>query len=326
MFTKPCTSETPSEAVPLDGFDELLAVLPVWVQDAVQGVPALEEICIDLGRALTIKHAGGHRVIDRLVEKDDLHYLVHRTGGFREDNRTGIERTVHRISAIRDRYGEIVGITVRIGRFIQGVAEPLRGALIDSGRSVMLLGPPGSGKTTLLRDVVRLIAEQLGPRVVVVDSSNEIGGDGKVPHPGLGLARRLQVPTPTVQASVMMQALANHGPEVIVADEIGYHDDVAVVLTMARRGVQVIATAHGESLHDVIENPDLAPLLGGIDLQAAKRHSRPVFRSLLEVRGKGQLYYHANLADAVDDVLTGKEASGVWLVGGQHDAREGQLR
>ena len=299
-----------------EGLDELLAILPMWIQDAVLTVEAFEAIAIDVGRKLVIKHGTGYASFDRAVVKDDLHYIIHRIHGFREDNRTGIEKTFHRISAIRDRYGEIVGVTVRFGRFIYGAAEPLYSLLTSSHEGLMLIGRPGVGKTTILRDVARILAKEIGPNVVIVDSSNEIGGDGKIPHPGIGLARRLQVPNPSVQAKVMMQAIANHGPEVVIADEIGYHSDVDVVVTMARRGVRFIATAHGETLQDIVDNPDLTPLLGGIDAAAKRRLARPVFGSALEIRAKKQLYLHADLAASVDALLAGKVPQGEWISGG----------
>ena len=309
---------SPPGAPPTDeeGLAELLIILPMWIQDAVLTVDAFEAIAVDVGRQLVIKHGSGYASFERVVTKDDLHYIIHRIHGFREDNRTGIERTFHRISAIRDRYSEIVGVTVRFGRFIYGAAASLEPLLKTERDGLMLIGRPGVGKTTILRDVARILAAELGPNVAIVDSSNEIGGDGKIPHPGIGLARRLQVPNPSVQAKIMMQAIANHGPEVVIADEIGYHNDVDVVVTMARRGVRFIATAHGGSLQDVLDNPDLTPLLGGVDVAAKRRLARPVFGSALEIRGKKQLYLHRDLAASVDALLAGRDPSGVWLSGG----------
>jgi stage III sporulation protein AA len=266
----------------------------------------LEEVAMDLGRPLALRRGGKHVLMEREVSKDDLHYLVHRIGGFREDGRTGLERTVHRIAAIRDRYGEMVGASIRLGRFVHGVAEPLRPYL--SGKvGLVVIGPPGSGKTTLLRDVVRIVGEAIGPRCIVVDTSNEIGGDGRIPHPGIAPARRIQVPSPEVQARTLMQALANHGPEVMVVDEIGYHGDVAVIQTIARRGVGLIATAHGESLQDLLENPVLYPLLGDLDMEAKKRRSRPVFKVGVEVRARGVYRVYADLSAAIDGALEGRE-------------------
>lgn len=299
-----------------EGFQELLVILPVWIQEAALSVTGLEEIAVDVGRNLVVKFDGGYESFERVVSKEDLHYIIHRIHGFREDNRTGIDRTFHRIAALRDRYGEIVGLTIRFGRFIAGAADVLLDVLRNTDRSLMLIGRPGVGKTTILRDVARILAEAQGPKVVIVDSSNEIGGDGKIPHWGIGHARRLQVPEPSMQARIMMQAIANHGPEVVIADEIGYHSDVQVVVTMARRGVRFIATAHGDCLKDIVDNPDLQPLLGGIDVLDKRRLARPVFSSALEIKGKGQLYFHHDTAVAVDALLAGHEPDGVWLSGG----------
>jgi stage III sporulation protein SpoIIIAA len=320
----PSIQAVPTPSKIEQGFEELLIILPVWIQEAALSVTGLEEIAVDVGRNLVVKFDGGFESFERIVSKEDLHYIIHRIHGFREDNRTGIDKTFHRIAAIRDRYGEIVGVTIRFGRFISGAAMPLFDMLRNSLESLMLIGRPGVGKTTILRDVARILAEKQGPRVVIVDSSNEIGGDGKIPHWGIGNARRLQVPEPSVQAKIMMQAIANHGPEVVIADEIGYHSDVQVVVTMARRGVRFIATAHGDCLKDIVDNPDLQPLLGGIDVMAKRRLSRPVFGSALEIKGKGQLYFHEDTATAVDTLLSGKEPDGVWISGGPKEQKTQQ--
>lgn len=286
----------------------LLRVLPAWVQDAVtqEGAEGIEEIVMDLGRPLALRYPDGHRIIDREVSKDDIHHVVHRVHGFREDNRTGIDRTVHRISCIRDRYGQIIGLTIRIGRSVEGAAEFIRD-LILSGENLLFVGPPGSGKTTLLRDSARILSSKLGPKVVIVDTSNEIGGDGKIPHPGIGRARRIQVPEPSVQAKVLMQAIANHGPAAIVIDEIGFHGDVEAVITIARRGVQMLATAHGHTLEDIVENPDLAPLLGGVIVRGGERAraAPPVFGVLLEVVDRDRVVVHRAVAKSVDAFLRG---------------------
>jgi stage III sporulation protein SpoIIIAA len=322
--TQPALSSQSSKLE--EGFPELMVVLPVWIQEAALSVTGLEEIALDVGRELVLKYDGGYDVVHREVTKEDLHYVVHRIHGFREDNRTGLERTFHRLAAIRDRYGEIVGMTIRFGRFIAGAAEVLSDMLRNTKDSLMLIGRPGVGKTTILRDVARILSQELGPKVVIVDSSNEIGGDGKIPHWGIGHARRLQVPEPSVQARIMMQAIANHGPEVVIADEIGYHSDVDVVVTMARRGVRFIATAHGDALRDILDNPDLRPLLGGIDMNAKRRLSRPVFASALEIKAKGKLYFHPDTATSVDALLAGQEPGGQWISDGpnstQHESQE----
>jgi len=293
----------------MDDLNLLLKVLPGWIQEEIlrAGEGGLEEIVMDLEKPLVLVYRDSGKMLERRVSKEDLHHVVHRVHGFREDNRTGIERTLHRISCVRDRYGEIVGLTVRVGRAVVGAAEFIRDVILEG--SVLFVGPPGSGKTTLLRDAARILSGQLGTKVVIVDTSNEIGGDGKVPHPAIGMARRIQVPDPSVQAKILMQAVANHGPAAIVIDEIGFHGDVDAVVTIARRGVQMLATVHGSELRDVVENPHLAPLLGGIAQVGAERRrtAPPVFRSLVEVVGRDRVVVHRDLAASVDAVLKGED-------------------
>lgn len=284
-----------------DGFGQLLKILPLWISEAIENqAEEIEEVAIDLGRPLQTKAGDAHQAHDQIVTRDDLHYVIHRIEGFRSDNRTGIDGTLHRLSAVRDRYDEIIGVTVRVGRFVSGIAEPLRGPLA-SQESLMIIGPPGVGKTTLLRDVSRILAEQHGPKCIVVDSSNEIGGDGKIPHRGIGNARRMQVSDPTRQAHVLLQALANHGPTAIVADELGQQADVDIITTIARRGVKVVATVHGRTLLDVLENPVLTPLLGGIE--GDKRLGRPVFGTALEIEDRNTWHLIPDVGDTVDHIL-----------------------
>ncbi len=164
----------------------LLVTLPEPVATAVRkhGLDGLLEIVLDFGRVPTARYAGSHEVVldEREVSEQDLDHVVAQISEFAEDNRAGIPRTLHRISAIRNRRGRIVGLTCRVGRSVCG-SRASSATSSRSGRSVLLLGPPGVGKTTMLREAARVLADDLNKRVVIVDTSNEIGGDGDMPHP-----------------------------------------------------------------------------------------------------------------------------------------------
>src|SRR5436189_662772 len=256
----------PAEIV-TDDLDQLLEVLPPHICDPLQAMQErkeLLEVVMDLGREPEARLPGREVLLStHSVREEDIEYVVQRIGVFGDDNRAGIERTLHRISAIRNRAGKVVGLTCRIGRAVFGTIEIIRD-IVESGRSILLLGRPGVGKTTMLREVARVLADDLGKRVVVVDTSNEIAGDGDIPHPGIGDARRMQVRTPTEQHAVMIEAVENHMPEGIVIDEIGTAAESLAARTIAERGVQLIATAHGNTLDNLLRNPTLSDLVGGI--------------------------------------------------------------
>ncbi|MCX7850208.1 AAA family ATPase [Thermus sp.] len=303
-----------------EGFERefalLMEKLPPWIRREVEGHGVdLEELALDLGYPLAYTVGGRTFYSEREVRKEDLDFVLHRVGGFKENNRAGLEGTLHRISRILSALEEMAGITIRVGKFVEGVAEPLRPYLVEGGGSLLVVGPPRTGKTTLLRDIVRILAEVYGSRVVAVDTSNEIGGDGLIPHPGIRPARRMQVPDPPSrnQGRVIYQAIANHSPEIVVVDEIGYNEDVQECLTASRRGVRVVATAHGERLLDVLENPALHPVLGEPDLKARARRTRPAFAMALQVVGKGRFLLYPDLGQALDDLLEGREPEGVRL-------------
>jgi len=251
------------------------------------------------------------------VDEADIDYVVSRIGSFGDDNRAGIERTLHRISAIKNRKERIVGLTCRVGRAVFGTIKVIED-LVESGKSVMLLGRPGVGKTTMLREVARVLADDVKKRVIIVDTSNEIAGDGDIPHPAIGHARRMQVRTPAMQHAVMIEAVENHMPEVIVIDEIGTELEAQAARTIAERGVQLVGTAHGNTLENLMLNPTLADLIGGIqsvtlgDEEARRRGTQksilermspPTFDIVVEIQERDRVAIHPDVAEAVDAVL-----------------------
>ncbi|MGQ9502367.1 MAG: R3H domain-containing nucleic acid-binding protein [Anaerolineae bacterium] len=309
-----------------DDLIALLNVLPPRVREALKELDRgddLIEIVLDLGRLPEARFTDKEAPLsDQEVTHEDIAYVVQRIGQFTADNRAGIERTLHRISAIRNRQGNIVGLTCRVGRAIYGTIDIIQD-IIESGKNILLLGRPGVGKTTLLREAARVLAET--KRVIVVDTSNEIAGDGDIPHPGIGRARRMQVATPMLQHEVMIEAVENHMPEVIVIDEIGRELEAEAARTIAERGVQLVGTAHGGSLDNLLMNPTLCDLVGGIesvtlsDEEARRRGTQktvlerkapPTFDVLVEIQYRWKLVVYHNVAQAVDDFLRGRTPQG----------------
>src|ERR687887_1008119 len=309
----------------IDDIHLLLDALPPHISDAVQepsGNDQLLEVVMDLGREPTARFRGREIQLSPIpVREDDISYVTGRIGAFGDDNRAGIERTLHRISAIRNRKGKVIGLTCRVGRAVFGTIAILRD-IVETGKSILLLGKPGVGKTTLLREMARVLADDLDKRVIVVDTSNEIAGDGDIPHPGIGRSRRMQVSTPLSQHAVMIEAVENHMPEVIVIDEIGTELEALAARTIAERGVQLIGTAHGNTLDNLMSNPTLSDLIGGIqsvtlsDEEARRRGTQktvlerkapPTFDVLVEIQSWDSVSVYSDVASAVDSILRGEE-------------------
>ncbi|MGA9525582.1 MAG: R3H domain-containing nucleic acid-binding protein [Myxococcaceae bacterium] len=305
----------------------LVDVLPERLQATMSSVNGEEllEIVLDLGRPPEARLAERTQVLDdEPVGISELEHVLSRVGPLGNDNRAGIERTLHRVSAIRNRAGRVVGLTLRVGRAVFGTIDMLRD-LVESGRSILLLGRPGVGKTTKLREIARVLAEDVARRVMVVDTSNEIGGDGDIPHPGIGHARRMQVARPELQHAVMIEAVENHMPEVIIVDEIGTEAEALAARTIAERGVQLVATAHGNTLENLVLNPTLSDLVGGVHVvtlsdeearrrgtlkTVSERRAPPTFDVVVEMPRRDEVLIHPDTGEAVDALLAGRPLGG----------------
>lgn len=326
LVTPDSTSRSPLAAQQhrvTDNLEQLLDTLPGELRNKIETSGTMEdllEIVMDLGRIPEARYA------DNVVElgtepitAEDIAYVIERVGSFGKDNRAGIERTLHRISAIRNRQGKVVGLTCRIGRAVYGTIDIIQD-VVESGKSILMLGRPGRGKTTKLREVARILSEELKKRVVIVDTSNEIAGDGDIPHPAIGKARRMQVAAPELQHAVMIEAVENHMPEVIVIDEIGTEQEAFAARTIAERGVQLVGTAHGNSLENLMMNPTLSDLVGGIqavtlsDDEAKRRGTQktvlerkapPTFDVIIEIMEVDKLALHLDVERTVDKLLRG---------------------
>lgn len=317
--------DSPTRMQITDDLNKLLSILPTSIRQNIDHHPqrdALVEVVLDLGRRPEARFPGKAEYLSETpVSIEDLNECIAKVGDFGGDNRAGIERTLHRISAIRNRRGEIIGLTCRVGRAIFGTIGMIRD-LVESGRSILMLGRPGVGKTTALREIARVLADELDKRVVIIDTSNEIAGDGDVPHPAIGRARRMQVARPELQHQVMIEAVENHMPEVIVIDEIGTELEALAARTIAERGVQLVGTAHGNRLENLIKNPTLSDLVGGIqsvtlgDEEARRRGSQksvlerkapPTFDIAVEMLERQRWVVHEHVADTIDHLLRGRQ-------------------
>ncbi len=320
--------QRPARRETIDDLEALFATLPPEIVAAIHELPdreAVIEVVLDLGRRPEARFPDSEvMLLDREITEADIAHVVEHIGTFGDDNRAGIERTLHRISAIRNRNGKIVGLTCRIGRAVYGTIEIIAD-FVESGKSILIMGRPGIGKTTMLREAARVLADDFGKRVVVVDTSNEIAGDGDIPHPAIGKARRMQVRTPSLQHEVMIEAVENHMPQVIVIDEIGTELEAQAARTIAERGVQLIGTAHGNNLDNLMLNPTLSDLIGGIqsvtlgDEEARRRRTQksvlerkapPTFDVIIEIQDRERVLAHSDVAETVDALLRGEAVAG----------------
>ncbi|MEY3222497.1 MAG: hypothetical protein RLZZ203_1353, partial [Cyanobacteriota bacterium] len=308
-----------------EDLQKLLDILPQDLQQKLENHPKrdnLVEVVLDLGRRPEARFPHTAEYLSETpVTQAQIDDCIQRVGSFGGDNRAGIEQTLHRISAIRNRTGKIIGLTCRVGRAVFGTIGMIRD-LVETGQSILMLGRPGVGKTTALREIARVLADDLNKRVVIIDTSNEIAGDGDIAHPAIGRARRMQVSKPELQHQVMIEAVENHMPEVIVIDEIGTELEALAARTIAERGVQLVGTAHGNQIENLIKNPTLSDLVGGIqavtlgDDEARRRGSQktvlerkapPTFEIAVEMLERQRWVVHECVADTVDTLLRGRQ-------------------
>ena len=308
--------------------EKLIESLPFFIQEQLrQNIykDQLIEIILDLGRRPEARFLSSTQYLSqKIVSWQDIDYLTKRVSKFSNENRAGIERTLHRISCIRNRQYLINGLTCRVGRAVFGIISVVRD-LLESDKSILILGKPGVGKTTIIREIARVLSDEIEKRVIVIDTSNEIAGDSDIPHLGIGKARRMQVAKTELQHQIMIEAVENHMPQVIIIDEIGTELEVLAARTIAEKGVQLVGTTHGNCLENLIKNPSLADLIGGIqyvtlsDDEAKRRgtqksilerKSYPSFEIIIEINEQNSWTIHEDVKQSVDLILRNNFISG----------------
>src|SRR5210317_313958 len=306
-----------------DDLEKLLKNLPLFIYQHLYNYPnkdKLIEIVLDLGRRPEARFTTGPEYLSqKIISWQDIDYITKRISKFSGENRAGIERTLHRISCIRNRQFLINGLTCRVGRAIFGTISIIRD-LLESRKSILILGKPGVGKTTIIREIARILSDEIEKRVIIIDTSNEIAGDSDVPHSGIGRARRMQVPKTELQHKIMLEAIENHMPQIIIIDEIGTELEALAARTIAEKGVQLVGTTHGHCLENLIKNPPLADLIGGIqyvtlsDEEAKRRGTQksilerrayPAFQIAIEINNQSSWTIHENIQESIDLLLRG---------------------
>ena len=306
-----------------DDLEKLIENLPFFLQEHLNrhgSKDQLIEIVLDLGRRPEARFVSGPEYLSqKIVSWQDIDYVTKRISKFSNENRAGIERTLHRISCIRNRQFLINGLTCSVGRAVFGTISVVRD-LLESEKSVLILGKPGVGKTTIIREIARVLADEMEKRVIIIDTSNEIAGDSDIPHSGIGRARRMQVAKTELQHQVMIEAVENHMPQVIIIDEIGTELEVLAARTIAEKGVQLVGTTHGNCLENLIKNPPLADLIGGIqyvtlsDDEAKRRGTQksilerkayPAFEVIIEINSPNSWTIHEDVKNSIDLLLRG---------------------
>jgi stage III sporulation protein SpoIIIAA len=306
-----------------DDLEKLIENLPFFLQEHLNqhaNKDKLIEIVLDLGRRPEARFVTGTEYLSqKIISWQDIDYMTKRISKFSNENRAGIERTLHRISCIRNRQFLINGLTCRVGRAVFGTISVVRD-LLESEKSILILGKPGVGKTTIIREIARVLADEMEKRVVIIDTSNEIAGDSDIPHSGIGRARRMQVAKTEYQHQIMIEAVENHMPQVIIIDEIGTELEVLAARTIAEKGVQLVGTTHGNCLENLIKNPPLSDLIGGIqyvtlsDDEAKRRGTQksilerkayPAFEIIIEINHQNSWTIHEDVKNSVDLFLRG---------------------
>jgi stage III sporulation protein SpoIIIAA len=306
-----------------DDLNQLLNVLPTFISTPLKTHnrrSELIEIVLDIGRRPEARFFNSTQYLSyRTITWQDLDTILKKLGKFSGDNRAGIEKTLHRISSLRNRKGNVIGLTCRIGRAFFGTVSLIRD-LLEQNKSILLLGRPGVGKTTAIREIARVLSDGMKKRVIIIDTSNEIAGDGDLPHPSIGKARRMQVSNHQNQHEVMIEAVENHMPEIIIIDEIGTELEAAAARTIGERGVNLVGTAHGNTLANLLKNPTTSELIGGIqyvtlgDEEAKRRGTSksilerkapPTFDVAIEIHDPKTWVIHTNIENSVDRLLQG---------------------